>query len=272
MKPTALKPNDELEALSDEHRQWLSQYHPQYKSNWEKLCAADYEAAMTEAGIRRLLRRHGITVEPNEKLTDTCGGPDFRCSVGKAHFYVEVTCIAIDTAERKSDIELGPQEFSPFNSMGMAEAVFAECQNKAPQCANLDGPALVAVGTFHGMAAMIGFDKVSVNCLLTGKTKMAWDINRQTGEQNEIYQVTELKTAAFLRPDKSEVVGFARSSVSGILLCAVGLGSMRTIGVLHPNPARPFNMALLPGIEFGQVKIDRPSNQLHVHWQRGSDD
>lgn len=270
--PTTMKANCELDALADEHRQWLSQFDPQYLANWEKLYAADYEAALTEAGVRRLLQRHEVTVEPNEKLTGACGGPDFCCTAGEWHFYVEVTCISIDTAERKSGIEVGPREFSPFNLMGMTEAIFAECQNKAPQCANLDGPALVAVGTFHSTAAMVGFDKVLVNCVLTGKTKMAWDINIQTGEESETYQVTELKAAAFLRPDKAQEVDFARNSISGVLLCAVGLGSMRTLGVLHPNPARPFDPALLPKIEFGQVEIDRSSKQLRVHWPGGNDD
>lgn len=264
--------NTEMQQLADEHRQWLSAFDPQHLANWEKMLKADDEAAMTEAGIRRMLQRHGVTVEPNEKLTGTCGGPDFRCTVNESHFYVEVTCITLATAERRSGIKDGARGFAPFNVMGMTEAIFSECQNKAPQCGNLDGPALVAVGTFHGTAAMVGFDKVPINCVLTGKTKMAWDIDISTGQQvGDSYQTTELQSAAFLRPDKTQDVGFARNSISGVLVCAVGLGSMKTLGVVHPNPVRPFDSALLPNIDFGSVEIDRTSKQLSVNWSGGND-
>ncbi len=51
---TSMQPDEELDALADEHRRWLSSFDAQYLLNWEKLYAADYEAAMTEASIRRI--------------------------------------------------------------------------------------------------------------------------------------------------------------------------------------------------------------------------
>jgi hypothetical protein len=59
-------------------------------------------------------------------------------------------------------------------------------------------------------------------------------------------------SAAFLRPDKTQEVGFARCSISGLLL--VKPGSPQILGVLHPNPARAFVPACLPAVEFGQVE------------------
>jgi len=271
--PALVRLNREMQQLADEHRQWLSSFAPQYLANWEKLFNADDESAMTEAAVRRLLQRHGVTVEPNEKLSGTCGGPDYRCKVRASHFYVEATCISIATAERRSRIVNGATGFAPFNGTGMAEAVFADCQNKARQCGNMDGPTLVAVGTFHGTAAMVGFKKVLVSTVLTGKTRMAWTIDVHTAQQvGNTYQTTTLQAAAFLRPDKTQDVGFARNSISGVLMCGVGLRSMNTIGVLHPNPVRPFDPTLLPGIEFGQVEIDRESKQLRVRWAGGHGD
>ena len=212
----------------------------------------------------------GLKVEPNESLSGN-GGPDFRCEAGADHFYVEVTCITIANAEKKTQIGVEPNpEATPFNVMGMTEAIFAKCMDKAPQCANLDGPALVAVGTFHPNAAMFAFGKTLVGCSLTGKTKIAWDINIKTGHQvGGIYQITELDAAAFLCPDKSQEVGYARSSISGVLLCSLGISPIKCLGVLHPNPGRPFDPALLPDIEFGEVQIDRTSKSLRVHWPRG---
>lgn len=263
---STLERNEHLDAWADEHRRWLSQFDPQHRANWEKLLSSDYEAAVMEASVRRVLEHHGVRVEPNERLTGECGGPDFRCSIGGQRFYVEVTCISIATAARKSGIEVGRRKFSPFNVTGMIDAIFSECMNKAPQCANLDAPALVAIGTFHTSAAMSGLDKVLVNMALTGTTKMAWDINPKTGEQTDVYQLTELASAAFLRPDKAQEIGFARCSISGLLL--VKPGSPDILGILYPNPARAFDSACLPAVEFGQVELDRQSRHLRTQWSK----
>ena len=268
---TTMQPNPHFDALAEEHRRWLSPFDARYVRNWEKLYASDNEAAMTEASIRRMLQTHGSQVEPNEELAGDCGGPDFRCSIARSHFYVEVTCISIATAEKRTGLKNGVTGFSPFNVTGMVEAIFNECMNKAPQCGGLNGPALVAVGTFHATAAMVGFKKVQVNMVLAGKTNMAWDLDTKTGQQvGEIYQTTEIQKAAFLCPDEPQEVGFARCSISGVLMCGVGLSSLPTIGVLHPNPVRPFDPALLPGIEFGRVEVDRTSGVLKLLWPNRS--
>jgi hypothetical protein len=261
-------------ALADEHRRWLAPFDSQHLKNWERMLRADIEAALCEAGVRHRLEELGVAVEPNERLAGACGGPDFRCVSGAGKFYIEVTCIQIATAEEKTGIKDEPKrEFAPFNVMGMAEAVFSECVGKAAQCANLDAPALVAVGTFHSTAAMVGFEKVLVNSVLTGKTMMAWNIDISTGNQvGDTYQTTELHKAAFLRPDNTQEIGYARSSISGVLLCGLGTLPGQCLGVLHPNPARPFDPSALPGIEFGEVEIDRDSRQLRVHWPRGNND
>jgi hypothetical protein len=262
--------NPHWQALADEHRRWLSSFDQQHWANWEKLLKTDSEAALCEAAVRRLLQSYGVTVEPNEELTGA-QRPDFRCSIGDLVFYVEVTCISINMAEKKSGIKDDQSRFAPFNVMGMTEAVFAECVNRAPQCASLDGPCLLALGTFHAMAAILGFTKVLVGCVLTGKTKLAWKMNITTAEQNgDTYQTTEFQAAAFLKPDKTQEVGFARGSISGILLCGLGTVPGQCLGVLHPNPAREFDDLLLPSIEFGKVELDRAARALSVQWPTGT--
>jgi hypothetical protein len=271
--PVLSSSNPHWQALSDEHCEWLSAFNPQYLANWEKLLRTDSEAALCEAAVRRLLQNHGITVEPNEDLTGARQRPDFRCTVGEYFFYVEVTCISIITAEKRSGIKDDQSGFAPFNVTGMTEAVFAECVNKAPQCANLDGPTLVAVGTFHSTAATLGFTKPLVSTVLTGRTKLAWEVDIKTGKQaGGDYEITDLKSAAFIRPDKTREVDFARSSISGLLLCRVGSLPAMCLGILHPNPARPFDPSLLPNIEFGEVTLDRTRGALCVRWLKASDD
>ena len=66
---TSLRPNPFFDALVGEHRRWLSTFDRQYLANWEKVLAADEEAAFAEAGVRRFLQGYGAQVKPNEDLT-----------------------------------------------------------------------------------------------------------------------------------------------------------------------------------------------------------
>ena len=61
-----LEPYEFLDELEGEHRSWLSAFDGRYLRKFEKLLKDHYEAAMTEAAVRRLLERHGVAVEPNE--------------------------------------------------------------------------------------------------------------------------------------------------------------------------------------------------------------
>jgi len=268
---TSLLGNPFFDQLAAEHRVWFSPFDPRYLCNWERLLNADEEAAFAEARVRAILQGYGITVEPNEDLTGASQQPDFRCFAGADKFYVEVACIPIAVATEKTGIPDGPHGFSPFCPLN--DAIFAKCRGKAAQCKDLDAPTLLAIGTFHSFAAMSSFKKPVVNWVLTGEAEIAWDIDMRTGRQaGETYQITELHSAAFLRPDATQKVWYARSSISGLLLCGLGSEQPRVLGVLHPKPARPFDPAVLPHVEFGQVVIDRASRQLHVAWPQGGDE
>lgn len=264
----SLRRNAFFRELEAEHRRWLSGFDAQYLANWENVLNADQEAGFAEARVRRLLQAYAISVEPNEDLTGATRRPDFRCFAGDDKFYVEVTCISTEAAAARTGIPVEPHGVTSCRPL--TDAVFAECRGKASQCGNLDAPALVAIGTFHTFAAMASLTKPVVNWVLTGKGKSAWDIDMRTGQQvGETYQITEMRSAAFLRPDETQEVGYARSSISGVLLCGLGSEPPRVLGVLHPSPARPFNPAILPQVEFGQVVIDRASRQLNVVWPGG---
>lgn len=255
----------ELQALADEHRQWLSAFDPQYLANWEKLLNADDESAMTEASVRRMLEYYGVSVEPNEDLTGSQQSLDFRCFVNCSKFYVEVTRISIDKATQKTGISQEPSGFTPFQSLN--NAIFQACIGKAKQCSSADAPVLLAIGTWHSFAAMASFQKPWLNMLLTGKTGMTWNIDTATGEQvGETFQSTELHSATFLKPDSSEEIGLARSSISGLILFGAGLSPPKVMGVLHPNPTHPFDPSTFPKIEFGHVTIEKPTKTLHVSW------
>jgi len=257
--------------LAAEHRAWLNSFDLCHLDHWKRLLNENSEAAYCEAAVRRLLASFGVSVEPNEQLRADGGGPDYWCFRNKSHFYTEVTCVLRATAAAKTGISEEPRRKGLIAPFGMIEAIFSECVSKAKQCRDMDAPTIVAVGTFHSFAAMSCFKKVIVSSVLTGKTKTAWNIDISTGQQaGEMYQLTELEKAAFLKPDPQQEVGFARSSISGLLLC--GLGISRYLGVLHPNPARPFDPMILKEVEFGRVEFDRASRQFHVTWPNGNDE
>jgi hypothetical protein len=267
-----MEPCEFLNELEAEHRVWLSCFDEQYLRNWEKLRDADYEAAMTEASVRRILQRHGVMVEPNEDLAGSTRRPDFRCEKDGQRFYVEVTCVAIEKVVEETGLphptERGARHYSSLN-----DAFWGACKRKASQCGNLGGPAIVAVGTFHTTASVICLGKPHIDMLLTGETKLAWNIDMRTGSAvGDTYQITELRSAVFLRPDKDTEVGFARGSISALLVCGLGVEPPRTLGVRHPNPERPFPSEILPDIEFGEVEIDRASGRMQVKWPKGDDD
>ncbi len=274
---TSLRPSPFFDNLAAEHRTWLSAFDPQHLSNWERILNSDEEAALAEAGVRRLLQRFGASVEPNEDLSGKEQRPDFHCESNGSNFDVEVTHISIRKATEVTGLVEGRTGFCNYSTLN--NAIFMACKGKAEQCACARYPTLLAVATFHFQASMLCLGKPHVEMLLTGETKITWDMDMQIGKQvGDVYQTTELWSATFLRPDTLQEVGFARSSISALVLC--GLGALQrdvhgvwrphVIGVLHPNPARPFDPALLPRVEFGQVEIDRASKQLHVRWPRGN--
>lgn len=261
--------NPFLSELHDEHRKWLSVFDSQFLRNWEKLLKSNIEAAMTEAGIRRFLESQSVLVEPNEELTGAEQRPDFKCQFDGQRFYVEVTHISTQKAEKITGLsEAGGIAMNPTP---LNKAIKAICSEKAVQCSNQDAPVLIAVGTFHGAAAMYSFSPPWPDMILTGMTEMSVTINKATlSSVGGIQQTSELQSAAFLRFEQDESIGFARSSISGMLLCGLSLQPTWVIGLLHPNPARPFTPALLPRVSFGEVEVLNETGDLRVRWPEGS--
>lgn len=260
--------NPFLRELCEEHRKWLRAFDPQHLANWEKMLKADDEAAMTEAGVRRFLESQSVVVEPNEEITGAERRPDFKCLTDGKQFYVEVTHISIHKAEKVTG--LMDEGVSAMRPTPLNRAIKAICSEKAVQCSNQDAPVLVAVGTFHGDAAMFSFSPPWPDMILTGMAEMSVTINRETlSVVGGIQQTSDLHAAAFLKFEKDDSIGFARSSISGMLLCGLSLKPTWVIGLLHPNPARPFPPALLSRVSFGEVEVLHETGDLRVRWPEG---
>jgi hypothetical protein len=262
-----LNQSEFLDDLADEHRVWLSRFDSRYLKKWEQLRRNNFEAAMTEAAVRWLLEEHGIRVAPNESLDGSKRSPDFRCSKDGAEFYVEVTCITLENAIRKTGVDDSPTEFSPFTPLN--DPIFEKCLGKESQCRDLDLPVLLAIGTFHSTAASVSFRREFAQMLLTGTTRIAWHVNVQGGEPiGETFETTGLCSAAFLKSEDGREINPALRSISGLLLCGIGSYPYPAVvvGVLHPFPIHQFNRGLLPGVEFGEIEVERLTGQLRVRW------
>lgn len=266
--PELLTESQDFEQLVVEHRSWLASFASCHLANWERLLNGNREAACCESAMRRLLASCGVHVEPNERLRSDGGGPDYLCKTNGSFFYIEVTCILRSTATEKTRCSDGQNGFMPFNPFGMSEMVVKKCVAKAKQCRDMDAPCLIAVGTFHAIAGMAGFEKAVVSSVLTGPPKSAWKIDTSSGlKAGKAFQIATAEKAAFLKPSLDRVFEGDRRSIAGAILC--NLKNSQCLGALHPDSIRPFDPSLLPQIEFGRVELNRVTRQLRVVWPNG---
>lgn len=248
------------------HRRWLAQFDPGHGVNWERNLKHDVEGALTEVWVREELEARGIAVFPNESLIGVTGGPDFRCLAGTYEFFVEVTCLTSEKAVRRLNpipVDGGPVQ--SVNVYGIPNAITSECVTKVKQCSKAAGPVLLAIGCFNAEVGLCGFDRVSMTMVLTGNSSMSWDVSTSDSRLPDAKNVTELRSAAFLKPE-SGGIGIARSPIAGVWATVIGIEPGLSNGILHPNANHPLDPNVLPGIDFGQVIVDRAAGQIRVEW------
>ncbi|GMU24349.1 MAG: hypothetical protein AMXMBFR13_44230 [Phycisphaerae bacterium] len=247
---------------------WIERFETQHARNWARLYNADPEAAMCEAMFWGVLTDCGVTVEPNADLGGLKKAPDFVCSKGGRKFYVEVTCILIDTATEHSSLpsasEPGARHYHHLN-----DAIFAEVTSKTPQCSNLDAPCVLAVGTFHYHASISCIRKTFVEWLLTGETNIGWYFDPSLGTAvGEPFQATNFKRAAFLKPSPLIGVEPARKPISALIVAGFGCKPPQVYGAIHPHPVREFEPDQLDLIPFCRVKYDILNASVTTEWTR----
>ncbi len=251
-----------------EHRNWLKSFDNQYSKKWEDLLNNNAESAICEACTRKLLSDHGCMVKTNEDLSS--GGPDFRCSKNNIVFYVEATCITIDNVTRKTNLLPSPKINSePVWYKMLTDGIRNEVSNKTTQCANLNFPCVLAIGTLHYMGGWICLGKDAVEFLLTGTPYIAWSPVSEKGMGNsEDHNTTDLSNSSFVKPDIKEncLIGHARAPISSILLCNFASVPPKVVGALHPKPNRKFDRLLLSDIEFARLVEGYQNGNLQVEW------
>ena len=261
--PTEFRPNTEV---CDLYLKWSEQFDVRHAKMWAHRYESDPEAAMCEATYWKVLQGCGVDVQPAEDFASNQPSPDFRCETDDEVFYVEVTCLHMDTVAKETSLSHGPTDgggaYGSLNS-----AIFDKVKQKTPQCADLDAPALVAVGTFHFQASCLCIRKHFVEMLLTGDTMISFTIDTRTGSgAGDSFLSTDLKSATFIRPNQVSGIEEARLPVSGVLIGGFGCETPIIYGLLHPDAKRPFNRELLDTIEFCQLIRDDANETLSVEW------
>ncbi len=250
----------------DKFINWIEQFDQRHARMWGHLYNADPEAATCEAMYWGVLTDCGVHVEPNADLNAGQRAPDFVCQKDDHKFYVEVTCIRIETATGQTSLEHIPADgaahYRPLN-----DAIYNEVVSKTPQCANLDAACVLAIGTFHYHASVSCIRKAFVEWLLTGETSLAWHFDPRRGQAvGEPFETTRLKSATFVRPSRLVGVEPARQPISALLVAGFGAEPPSILGAVHPHPVRELDPMLLNRIPSCRLKVDITTATLSTEW------
>lgn len=250
------------------HMAWLEGFSQERSVKWQDLLSSNPEAAICEACVREILSQHVDAIQPNENLSH--GGPDFLCKQGNDYFYVEVTCITIESATQATELP-HPVPFHPEASYyrHLTKKILGELVNKTRQCSGLDHPCILAVGTLHSQAGPLCMDKHAAEEILTGTSFITAHIDTLTGKMvREPYEATDLRDSSFVRSSKTAPASVeeARKTISAILLCSLWYNPSRIIGLLHPKPNKTFRRELLSEIKFGKLKDGYDEGIFEVEW------
>jgi hypothetical protein len=230
---------------------------PPHRALFNNRLKNDHDAARSEAVMFSWLRSRGFHPEIAENLDS--GGVDFSCcSHSEPPFLVEVTKLDKNAVESRSGLpdEIGdkPSFFSMVTSQ-----LWSKTKHKAAQLGNAKVPRLLAVCLLHSGADIL-LGTLAAEWLMTAEPTISAPIG-----SSETENVTNLKKAAFIQIRDGQVVP-VRRSISAILLTAIWHSEISVVGLLHPDPAMPFDYKIMREIPFLRLCWPVANNSLHAEW------
>lgn len=265
--PTPKQFREHYESLIQRHRAWLKQSPEGWRlKRWNQLLKDQPEPALCEAFLREFLSDHVDELHSAEDRSN--GGPDFLCTRGKRRFYVESTCLTVDSVFKKTGLTYHARTACAYNLL--TPLFFGACVEKAGQCSKRsDAPCLLAISTLHHAASALCFGDVEVEWILISEPDIRCTINTRTGQPvGEPYEATDMRLSAFLRPGREGLgpIESARRSISGLLLCGFGIRPPAVRGVLNTQAVRRLDRCLLPEIPFCRLVEEDDDETLRVEW------
>ncbi|MBI4237951.1 MAG: hypothetical protein HY696_05990 [Deltaproteobacteria bacterium] len=250
-----------LDAAVDLYGAYLRKYYPNLSKPYYDRNKAAPESGRAEAALFAFLQAHCNRVEPHE--TRGTGGPDFLCTTNGNRFLVEVTALEEESVVRASDWNNDiPDNGETFDFNFCTAKIRQKASDKAPQFKNSPMPRILAIATSHPGCDVL-FGRHAAQAALLSDTLLSVPINSPT----ECFsQVTHLQESVFIRP-KNGAIEPCRQSISALLLAALLNDHCSVFGVLHPAPAKRFDIAGLPTVPFVRLtKWPPEGNQLSVEW------
>jgi hypothetical protein len=249
-----------IKEVVSSYEEYLDVKRPAHFERFLGLYRREPEAAQAEAIVFQMFRRMGFDVNVAEDIST--GGADFLVSAAGRAFMVEATCLDSDSLAA----DCGLPNRVPTNAEVMSfshptHLLRTKLSSKAPQVAGVPFPRLVAIVCFHPWgAALLG--KAAAEALLTSDCMIAVSLKDGTTGT-----VTDLKDSSFFRRRGDGTIETCRKSISAVALVQVSGDCCHVCAVLHPDPAVPFPVAVIPEAPFLRVKVWPPAEmQIETEW------
>jgi hypothetical protein len=171
------------------------------------------DGAKFEAVVYSILQSFRISVEIGDDPIS--GGTDFICTVRDHKFAFEATTINTFAMERQTGLKNDQRETSG-GFYQCYQGMFLKLEEKVKQLSRNKFPGIVCIGSFHNESMMIFRDVMA-------------------DEYLDAFSNESLK------------------SISAFILVGFGFDDYKMMGFLNPQPKYPFDIQLLPDVNFRKV-------------------
>lgn len=244
----------------DSYKVFLEVKYSAHYTNYCRRLKDNPEAGKAEAVVFSLLRNAVDQIKVHEDVST--GGVDFLCISNGNQFVVEVTCLEAESVATQSG---WPNEIVDGAAGWFAmitHMLRTKTSSKASQLSGHDMPRLLAITSEH-VAADVLLGPRGAEAILVSDTKIEVPIGRPI---DTVGLATDLKDSVFFR-FKNGGIESCKKSISAILLVTILADRSLVVGVLHPDPAYQFPIALLPSVPFLRLKEWPPKdNHLETEW------
>ncbi|MDD4893978.1 MAG: hypothetical protein PHW54_01520 [Candidatus Omnitrophica bacterium] len=233
-----------IDEVLESYKTYLNVKYPGHLEALEQREKSNLDGVRFEAAIFSVARSYNLNPQIAEIIGE--GGVDFLCSSNQDKFLIEVTHCNTESIEEKSGLSNTPTNGeAKFFSM-ITPKLQGKAKDKAEQMADYAMPRLLCIGATH-TAATILLGKHAAKWLLTSETKISIPVGIPNAP---ISQTTELENSVFFKFDQKGEIVPCRQSISAILLVVLDNNSCLFVGLLHPQPAYPFDIDYFPDIPF----------------------